>query len=194
MIYRQFRDKEGMLNALTEHGFARYLARKQHRRAQRDPVEALRRGWDEHVEFGLEHPMLYLLMYAEPRQSDPSGAAALAFAMLRKSMAIAAAAGRLKVAEEHAVSLYHAAAVGVVLCLLNSPENPRDLTVSRMMREASLAAITTSAGDRLPESPGLNAAVTLRAVLDRGELFSEAEWALLRDWLSRIIKRETPIQ
>ena len=192
VIYRHFRDKAGMLEALAEHGFARYLARKQQRRTQRDPVEALRRGWDEHVQFGLEHPMLYLLMYAEPRDGAPSGAAALAFSMLRKSMALVAAAGRLKVAEEHAVSVYHAAAVGVVLFLLNSPKDARDLTVARMMREASLAAITTSAGDRLPESPGLNAAVTLRAVLNQGELLSEAEWALLREWLSRIIKQETP--
>ncbi len=194
VIYRHFRDKEGMLEALAEHGFARYLARKQHRRTQRDPVEALRRGWDQHVEFGLQHPMLYLLMYAEPRDGDPSGAAALAFSMLRKSMALVAAAGRLKVAEEHAVSLYHAAAVGVVLFLLNAPEDTRDLTVSRMMREASLAAITTPAVDRLPESPGLNAAVTLRAVLDRGKLFSDAEWALLREWLSRIVTQESQME
>ena len=82
IIYRHFRDKEGMLEALAEHGFARYLARKQQRRPQRDPVEALRRGWDEHVEFGLQHPMLYLLMYAEPRDTALSGAAALAFSML----------------------------------------------------------------------------------------------------------------
>ena len=145
MIYRQFRDKEGMLEALAEHGFARYLSRKKQRHTQRDPVEALRRGWDEHVEFGLEHPMLYLLMYAEPRDGAPSGAAALAFSMLRKSVALVAAAGRLKVAEEHAVRVYYAAAVGVGLFLLNSPRDARDLSVSRMMCEASLAAITTSA-------------------------------------------------
>ena len=194
VIYRHFRDKAGMLEALAEHGFARYLARKQQRRTQRDPVEALRRGWDDHVEFGLQHPMLYLLMYAEPRDGAPSGAAALAFSMLRKSMALVATAGRLKVAEEHAVSVYHAAAVGLVLLLLNSSQEARDLTVSRMMREASLSAITTSADDRLPESPRLNAAVTLLAVLKQGELFSEAEWALLREWLSRIINQETSIE
>ena len=91
-------------------------------------------------------------------------------------------------------AFYHAAAVGVVLFLLNSPENARDLTVSKMMREAALAAITTPAEDRLPESPGLNAAITLRAVLDRGELFSEAEGALLREWLSRVITQGTPIE
>ena len=192
VLYRHFRDKIGMLEALAEHGFARYLARKQHRRSQRDPVSALRRGWDEHVEFGLQHPMLYLLMYAEPRDGDPSGAAALAFSMLRESMALVAAAGRLKVAEENAVSLYHAAAVGVVLLLLNAPQHARDLTVSRMMREACLTAITTSAGDQLTESPRLNAAVTLRAVLRQGALFSDAEGALLNEWLSRIIKLETP--
>ncbi len=109
-----------------------------------DPIEALRQGWDQHIEFGLQHPMLYLLMYAEPRVGETSAAAALALSMLRKSMALVAAAGRLRVAEEQAVRLYHAAAMGIVLFLLNSPADARDLTISSMMREASLAAITTS--------------------------------------------------
>jgi AcrR family transcriptional regulator len=191
VLYRQFRDKEGMLAALAEHGFSRYLARKRHRHSPPDPIEALRRGWDQHIEFGLQHPMLYLLMYAEPREGETSGAAALAFSMLRNSMALVAAAGRLRIAEEQAVSLYHAAAVGVVLLLLNSPADARDLTISSVMRETSLAAITTSADARLPESPTLNAAITLRAALDKDAAFSHAELSLLKEWLNRIVKQES---
>ena len=192
VLYRQFRDKEGMLEALAEHGFSRYLAQKRHRSSKPDPVEALRQGWNQHIEFGLQHPMLYLLMYAEARDGE-TPAAALAFSMLRKSMALVAAAGRLRVAEEQAVSLYHAAAMGTVLFLLNSPAHARDLMISSMMREASLAAITTSA-PRSPKSPTLHAAVTLRAVLDQGDLFSHAESALFNEWLSRIIKQGSHIE
>lgn len=180
-----------MLDALAEHGFSRYLAQKRHRPSQVDPVEALRRGWDQHIEFGLHHPTLYLLMYAEPRENRMSGAAALAFSMLRKSMARVAAAGQLKIAEEQAVSLYHAAAMGVVLFLLNSPPHARDLTISSMVREASLAAIATSADVRSLQTPKLNAAVTLGAVLDQDAPFSDAELALLKEWLHRIVKQET---
>ncbi len=194
VLYRQFRDKGGMLEALAEHGFSRYLAQKRRRSSQLDPIETLRRGWDQHIEFGLQHPMLYLLMYAEPQEGEYSGAAVFAFSMLRESISRVAAAGRLRVGEEQAVSLYHAAAVGVVLLLLNSPAEARDLTISTMLREASLAAITTSAAPALPKSPTLHAAVTLRAVLDRGNLFSLAELALLNEWLSRIIKQESQLE
>jgi hypothetical protein len=40
------------------------------------------------------------------------------------------------------LSLYHATAVGVVLFMLNSSPDERNLTISSTAREASLAAIT----------------------------------------------------
>ena len=66
-----------------------------------------------------------------------------------------------------------------------------DPTISSMMREASLAAITTSADARPPESPRLNAAITLRAVLDKDAAFSHAELSLLKKWPNRIVKQES---
>jgi len=66
VIYRLFTDKEGLLNALAEHGFTLYLPQKQHPDTKPDSVEALRSGWDQHVKFGLQYPSLYLLMYARP--------------------------------------------------------------------------------------------------------------------------------
>ena len=79
-----------------------------------------------------------------------------------------------------------------VLC--NSPADARDLTISSMMREASLDAITTPADRRSLNSPRLNAAVTLGGVMDLGELFSDAELALLKEWLSRIVKQESQME
>ena len=52
VIYRHFEDKEGMLDALAEHGFARYLAQKCVRPRQLEPLDSLRVGWDEHIAFG----------------------------------------------------------------------------------------------------------------------------------------------
>ena len=66
-IYRLFGDKHGLLDAVAEHGFTTYLKEKTIRKPGQDPVEDLRTGWDLHVEFGLSHPAIYLLMYAEPR-------------------------------------------------------------------------------------------------------------------------------
>ncbi|MBK3590595.1 TetR/AcrR family transcriptional regulator, partial [Streptomyces sp. MBT57] len=43
-LYRHFGDKEGLLSAVVDHGFERYLATKRERDESTDPVEDLRRG------------------------------------------------------------------------------------------------------------------------------------------------------
>ena len=188
VLYRQFKDKGGLLDAVAEYGFMRYLERKQRRSPQLEPIDSLRAGWDQHIEFGLQQPMIYLLMYAEPTPGRTSAAAARSFEMLREHVARVAAAGLLRVTEEQAVSLYHSAAMGVVLFLLSSPTDTRDLTISSMAREASLTAITGMSNQASARSPGSSAAVTLRATLDGDSPFSATELALLREWLGRIAK------
>ncbi|MGH3177698.1 MAG: TetR/AcrR family transcriptional regulator, partial [Streptosporangiaceae bacterium] len=44
-IYRLFGDKNGLLDAVVEHGFVSYVARKLPAGADADPVEGLRAGW-----------------------------------------------------------------------------------------------------------------------------------------------------
>src|ERR1700761_8829367 len=51
-IYRLFGDKGGLLDAVVEHGFASYLARKPAVDSEADPVAGLRAGWELHVGFG----------------------------------------------------------------------------------------------------------------------------------------------
>ena len=188
VLYRQFKDKDGLLDAIAEYGFLRYLERKQRRSPQLEPIESLRAGWDQHIQFGLQQPMIYRLMYAEPSPGRTSAAAARSFGMLREHMGRVAAAGLLRVTEEHAVSLYHSAAMGVVLFLLSAPAETRDLTISSMARETSLAAITEVSDPVSVRSPASSAAVTLRATLNADSPFSASELALLREWLERIAK------
>src|SRR4051812_14085957 len=109
-LYRLFGDKAGLLDAVAEHGFAAYLATKQppERTPGADPVDSLRAGWDLHVGFGLANPALYSLMYGEPRPGTVSRAADAAFRTLRAHVRNIAEAGRLRIAEEHAVQLIHA--------------------------------------------------------------------------------------
>src|SRR5580704_7541648 len=53
-IYRLFGDKNGLLDAVVQHGFASYLARKPPVvGAVSDPVASLSAGWELHVGFGL---------------------------------------------------------------------------------------------------------------------------------------------
>src|ERR1700679_1058133 len=66
-IYRLFGDKNGLLDAVGEHGFASYLARKPPVGTAADPVEGLRAGWELHIGFGLENPRLFRLMHTALR-------------------------------------------------------------------------------------------------------------------------------
>lgn len=187
-LYRLFKDKDGLLDALAEYGFSAYLARKSGKPTKRDPVEALRSGWDLHVEFGLRHPALYLLMYAEPRPGRTSSAAELSFTMLRHHVGAVAAAGRLRVAEARAVNLYHAAAVGVVLVLLTTTPGARDLALSHMTREAALSAIADVDVSCPSLQPEVKAATTLLAALNQDSPFSAGELPLMREWLTRLAR------
>ncbi|MFD4527271.1 TetR family transcriptional regulator [Streptomyces sp. NPDC058470] len=60
-IYRLFGDKDGLLEAVAEHGFAAFLATKNVEARPQDPIEDLRAGWDLAVEFGLANPAPYTL-------------------------------------------------------------------------------------------------------------------------------------
>ncbi|GGL01140.1 TetR/AcrR family transcriptional regulator [Mangrovihabitans endophyticus] len=184
-IYRLFGDKAGLLDAVTEHGFATYLARKRPPKPGCDPVEALRAGWDLHIEFGLANPALYTLMYGHPRPGVTSPAAAAALDMLRAHVRSIATAGRLRLREEQAVQLLQASGSGTVLALLAVPQEQRDPHLSPLAREACIAAVTT--GHTALPAPGVvGAATALRAELSSATALSEAERGVLAEWLDRI--------
>ncbi len=189
VLYRIFGDKGGLLEAVAAHGFAAYLAKKRPPVPEDDPVEALRAGWDLHVQFGLDNPELYLLMYADPRPGAQGEAARQSFRMLAEHMGRVAAAGHLRVSAARACAVYHAGAVGVVLSLLAEEPNRRDAGLSHAVREQALAAVTTQA----PAVPspalatmanGLHALLEQSAGAPRG--FTGAETRLLLEWLRRL--------
>jgi AcrR family transcriptional regulator len=194
-IYRQFGDMGGLLDAVAEDGFARYLRDKIARADTEDPVADLRAGWDAHVGFGLANPALYALMYGEPRPGSRPAAAVEARRLLEGLVRRVAAAGRLRVGVGRATRLIQAAGVGVVLTLIAAEEADRDLDVSPLTREAILAAVTT---DTIPingASAGAGSrrvaahAVALKAVLpEAATAFTPAERGLLAEWLGRLIR------
>ncbi len=184
-IYRLFGDKQGLLDAVVVHGFETYLAEKTVRAESDDPVADLRLGWDLHVGLALSRPALYTLMYARPRGDGHSPAARAAFAVLAALIRRIAAAGRLRVGEDRAVGLVHAAGSGVALSLIAVPAAQRDPGLSDAAREAVVAAITTDA-PVAPDPGPVGAAVSLRAALDDVEVLTAAERALLAEWLDRV--------
>src|ERR1700712_5426360 len=184
-IYRLFGDKQGLLDAVVTHGFERYLAEKTVREETDDPVADLRTGWDLHVGLALERPALYTLMYARPNGEGHSPAARAAFAVLAALIRRIAAAGRLRVGEDRAVGLVQAAGSGAALSLIAVPPAERDPGLSAAAREAVVVAITTDAAE-VPASGPVAAAVSLRAALDDVAVLTEAERALLAEWLEKV--------
>jgi AcrR family transcriptional regulator len=184
-IYRLFGDKDGLLDAVAEHGFLTYLKQKGAGEPGQDPVDALRAGWDLHVGFGLAHPAIFSIMYGDPRPGKTSPAAAKALDVLRGRMRALAASGRLRVSEERAADLIRAGGCGTVFTLIAMPQAERDPGLSIAAREAIIAAITTEAP--MLKTPGAAmAAIALRARLSEAKAFTAGEAQLLSEWLDRI--------
>ena len=184
-IYRLFGDKNGLLEAVAEHGFATYLQQKPPVDSHDDPVEDLRAGWDLHVGFGLANPAVFRLMHTsiptpEGRRIADSGADILAQRVRR-----IAQAGRLRVAEPRAVELIHAAGTGVVLTLIDRPDEDRDTALADLAWESVSAAILTDRRDAAPAGT-VSAAISLAAALPTLEQLTDNERALLGEWLHRI--------
>jgi AcrR family transcriptional regulator len=186
-IYRLFGDKQGLLDALATTGWAAYLSDKADLKPSADPVQDLRTGWDQYVAFGLANPALYSIMYGEPRPGAYPPAAVAAGELLARQIQRIAAAGRLRVDEQRATQLTHAAGRGTTLALIASPEDRRDPALSDMAREAVIAAITTDTPTAATPGP-VSAAIALRAVLPQTSALTTPEQALLHEWLGRIAR------
>lgn len=188
-LYRHFGDKEGLLSAVVDHGFDKYLATKRERDDTTDPVEDLRNGWDSHVEFALRNPNLYRLMNS-PAMRTPPEAALESHRILTRDLTRAAAVGRLRVAPELAAQMIMSANTGVALMLVARPATFSDNAISRRVRDAVHAAVLTP--DATPSGPteaGVpSTAVRLSALLRHSHEsgLSTAEAALMTEWLDRV--------
>jgi AcrR family transcriptional regulator len=183
-IYRIFGDKNGLLDAVVQHGFASYIASKPPVGEEGDPVQSLRAGWELHVGFGLANPELFRLMYTAPLTPDGRAIAAVGAGVLRARVHRVAEAGRLRVSERRAVDLIHASGTGVVFTLIDQDEDDRDEGLADTAWDSVCAAILTDAA--APVTGPAATAVTLRAEIADLTALTPAERTLLADWLDRI--------
>jgi AcrR family transcriptional regulator len=183
-IYRLFGDKDGLLEAVAEHGFAKFLASKHVDPAPEDPIDDLRAGWDLAVEFGLANPALYTLMNAEPGRFR-SVASEAGHQMLMGRIRRLAVAGWLRVDEELAALIIQATARGAVLTWLSQPEEQRDRALLTVLCESMVTAVT-SQKPAVHEAGAAGAARALRAALPSQTTLSGAEQHLLTEWLDRL--------
>ncbi|MFJ5985510.1 TetR/AcrR family transcriptional regulator [Lentzea sp. NPDC092896] len=181
-LYHHFGSKQGLIDAVLNHGFTQYTAVE----SSGDPLDDLREGWDRHVRFGLEHPSFYGLLYGRAEPGKPCAVTAPAHAALRDRFTEAATIGLLKVPADDAAEQVLAANVGVTLTLISQPEP--DFGLSERVRESALAGVlgtltTDGAATRA------STALTLRAlVADDPADLTPGERALLGELLDRLAR------
>lgn len=185
-LYHFFGSKDGLLDAVIDHGFATYLELKRAAEPTGDPIEDLARGWDTHVRFGLDNAGFYALMYGQVTPHRRPAAAAAPHAALTELCRVAEAQERLAVPAEQAADHVLAANVGVTLFLITA-EAP-DLGLSAQVRDATLAAVTGLATAPPPDQDGrAEAARRLLHTLTGAEnQLGEPEVSLLRKWLATL--------
>lgn len=142
-LYHHFGDKQGLVDAVIAHGFEEYLATKRSTESTGDPIEDLKNGWDTHVQFGLDHPAFYTLMYGRPQRATTPPAAREARHSLVGLLKAAAEQGRIDIDSELAADIVLAANTGVTLTLIAKTRDGAtpDLAVSSHLRDAVLAQL-----------------------------------------------------
>lgn len=191
-IYRQFGDKDGLLDAVVGHVLRKYLQNKRRAVVTDDPVEDLRESWDLHVDFGLTHPDCYVLAYVQPGPGKMPTLARKTFDLLGELIARIADRGLLRMSVKRATELMHAAALGYVVSQIRVPPEERDPQLSNIAWQNAIAGIMTREGAQRPTPSDLpGRAVALRQALRGnadGEL-TQAERTLLAEWLDRLADR-----
>jgi AcrR family transcriptional regulator len=189
-IYRLFGDKDGLLDAVAEHVMATYVFAKAAiveaaSSDNVDPLDDLRAGWDMQIDFGVANPTLFGLL-SDPGRGLRSPAAQSGKHVLELRVHRVAANGRLRVSEQRAVDLIHAAGTGTVLTILSTPPKQRDPGLAEDMYQAVLRQILTDAPERT-KSGTMAMAVAFRANAPQLDMLSDAERQLLTEWLDRAI-------
>lgn len=188
-LYHHFGDKDGLLQAVTEEAFAAYLERKRAVPRSGDLLVDFAAGWDMHVGFGVEHPLLYALMH-DREEGRSTRAAQIAEEELRHGLERLAKTGLLRMNVDEAAAMTMAMAIGCVTQLNHRGETAAS-PLARSMRAALMAELTDHS--ELADT-GQAARLVLAELGSASALFTSAEEALLRQWLHTLTEHFAPTQ
>ncbi|WP_035769559.1 TetR/AcrR family transcriptional regulator [Arthrobacter castelli] len=188
-LYHFFGSKDGLLDAVIEHGFDLYMGVKGSHESSGDPIQDIRDGWDAHVAFGLANPGFYALMYGQVAPGSRPAAQERPTKVLKELAIKAEQQGLLVVTADQATAHILAANIGVTLRQMTN--DAPDPSLSGAAREATIAAITgthplTGTDDRAEA-----ASVLLSKLANGPSELPEPEMALLRHWLIRLARPQS---
>jgi AcrR family transcriptional regulator len=200
-LYHHFGDKEGLLAAVVDFGWAAFLESKRETAAvvHAHVADDIRAGWDNHIEFARENPNFYKLMWS-PAVSANSAAFRDAFQMLYDRLELGASRGQLRVSVETGARMIMSAVTGAALSVISQPDLFGDTTFTTQLREAVIAAVTVSAGKptrksqaRDPDVPTIaTAAATLKSKLAvENTALTAPERTLMQQWLTTLADAPT---
>jgi AcrR family transcriptional regulator len=201
-LYHHFGDKEGLLAAVVDFGWAAFLESKRTTAAvvHEHVADDIRAGWDNHLEFARENPNFYTLMWS-PSVSANSAAFREAFQMLYDRLELGASRGQLRVSAETGARTVMSAVTGAALSLISQPDLFGDATFATQLREAVIAGVTVttdspSTGKRRTQATSAptiaNAASTLKSKLAAEDTpLTAPEQALMEQWLTTLADAPT---
>jgi len=200
-LYHHFGDKEGLLAAVVDFGWAVFLESKRETAAvvHAHVADDIRAGWDNHLEFARENPNFYKLMWS-PGVSADSAAFREAYQMLYDRLELGASRGQLRVSVETAARMVMSATTGAALSLISQSDLYGDPGFVTQLREAVIAAVTVAApsptGKRAAREAGAptmaTAAATLQSKLAAEDTpLTAPEKALLKQWLTTLADAPT---
>src|SRR6202030_4397666 len=115
-LYHHFGDKDGLLAAVVDFGWAAFLETKLAVAAVvHDHVaDDIRAGWDNHLQFARENPSCYKLMWS-PAVAASSSAVREAYQMLYDRLGLGAGRGQLRMSAETAFRIVLSLPTGAAL-------------------------------------------------------------------------------
>ncbi|HEY8235172.1 MAG TPA: TetR/AcrR family transcriptional regulator [Gaiellaceae bacterium] len=195
-LYHHFGDKEGLLAAVVDFGWAQFLETKRTVAAvvHEQVADDIRAGWDNHLQFARENPNFYKLMWS-PAVAPESAAVREAYQMLQERLELGAARGELSVSPGTAARTVMAAVTGAALAVISQPAVFDDDAFTTQLREAVIASVTvsrdaapTTSKRRAGAEPTLaTSAATLSSMLAAEDTpLSDPERALMQQWLTTL--------
>jgi AcrR family transcriptional regulator len=187
VLYRIFGDKNGLLAAVVDRAFERYVASKRSQKLSDDPVADLYSAWDFHIAFALKNRAVYRIAYAPSLAEVPTGVE-LARTLLVERLVRCAEGGRLTTTPEEAAQVMMAAATGVAISLISQPSAFDSPGLSEQVRDSVLRALLVQAPPAGRSRNTLKSVALQMAALLRGNETSltDPEAALMLQWLGDI--------